>query len=79
MTKTSYHVIPSPNGGWSVKKDKVSRATKHFDTQVDAIDWAKKLSKTEGGEFVIHGRDGTIRSRDTYGNDPHPSRDVSRR
>jgi len=78
MTRTSYHVIPSPNGGWSVKKGKVSRASKHFDTQVAAIEWAKKASKTEGGEFVVHGRDGTIRTRDSYGRDPHPSRDAAR-
>jgi len=78
MTRTSYHVIPSPNGGWSVKKGRVSRASKHFDTQVDAIEWAKKASKTQGGEFVVHGRDGTIRSRDTYGGDPYPSRDAAR-
>ena len=25
MARTSYHVIPSPNGGWSVKKASVSR------------------------------------------------------
>lgn len=78
MTRTSYHVIRSPNGGWSVKKGRVSRASKHFDTQADAIEWAKKASKTQGGEFVVHGRDGTIRSRDTYGGDQYRSRDASR-
>lgn len=77
MPRTSYHVIPSPNGGWSVKKGKVSRASKHFDNQVDAIEWAKKATKSEGGEFVVHGKDGTIRSRDTYSRDPHPSRDAA--
>lgn len=77
MTRTSYHVIPRPNGGWSVKKGRVSRASKHFDTQVDAIEWAKKATKTEGGEFVVHGKDGTIKRRDTYGADPNPSRDTA--
>jgi hypothetical protein len=78
MSRTSYHVIPSPNGGWSVKKERVLRASKHFDTQADAIDWAKRASKTEGGEFVVHGKDGTIRIRDTFGRDPYPSRGLAR-
>lgn len=79
MTRTSFHVVPNPNGGWTVKKGKVSRASKRFATQVDAIEWAREASKTEGAEFVIHGRDGTIRSRDTYHHDPHPPRDVASR
>jgi len=78
MTRTSYHVIRSPNGGWSVKKGRVSRASKHFDTQADAIEWAKKASKTEGGEFVVHGKDGTVKSRDTFGRDQNPPPDFAR-
>lgn len=75
MAKASYHVIPSPNGGWSVKKARVNRATKHFETQTDAIEWAKKASKSEQAEFVVHRRDGTVRLRDHYGNDPRPPRE----
>jgi len=78
MARTPYHVIPSPNGGWSVKKASVSRATKHFDTQGDAIEWARKASRNEGGEFVVHRKDGTIRSRDNYGADPYPPRNGAR-
>lgn len=78
MPGTSYHIIPSPDGGWSVRKSNVSRATKHFETQDDAIEWAKKATRSEGGEFIVHRKDGTIRSRDTYGADPHPRRDGAR-
>ena len=70
MAKASYHVIASPKGGWSVKKARASRATKHFDTQTDAIEWARKASKSEHAEFVVHRKDGTVKLRDYFGNDP---------
>lgn len=79
MPKNSFHVIPHPHGGWAVKKGESSRASRNFDTQEDAIAWGKKASKNEAAEIVIHRPDGTIRSRDTYGSDPHPPRDSASR
>ncbi|HBB96834.1 MAG TPA: hypothetical protein DC054_15760 [Blastocatellia bacterium] len=70
MGKTSYHVIPTPKGGWAVKKEDVSRASRHFETQADAIDWAREEVKKGGGEFVVHKEDGTIRRRDSYAGSP---------
>lgn len=61
--KNSHHVVPNPNGGWSVKKGDASRASKHFDNKEDAIAWGESISEREGTEFVVHGRDGTIERR----------------
>lgn len=72
------HVVPNPNGGWDVKKPGSSRASKHTDTQKDAIDRAREIVHNQGGgEVRIHGRDGRIRDSDTIapGNDPNPPRD----
>ena len=77
MTKKSTHVVPDPNGGWSVKRGGATRASKRFSTQRDAITYARNISKNEGAEFVIHRRDGTIRSWESYGRDPLPPRDAS--
>jgi len=74
MTKTQ-HVVPNPKGGWSVKKGGASKATKTFDTQKKAISYAREVSKNQGSELYVHKRDGTIRSKDSYGNDPIPPRD----
>ena len=76
MAKKSTHVVPDPNGGWSVKKGGATRATKRFDNQRDAITYARNISRNEGAEFVIHRQDGTIRSKESYGRDPHPPRDT---
>ncbi len=79
MPKNSVHVVRNPNGGWAVKKANSTRASKNFDTKADAIVWGKKISKSDSAEFVVHGRDGTIRSRDTFGSDPVPPHNRSDR
>jgi hypothetical protein len=75
MARKSRHVVPDTNGGWSVKSAGTTRAIKRFDTQAEAIDWARRIAQSNGGELVIHRQDGTIRSKDSYGNDPYPPKD----
>lgn len=72
MAKNSQHVIPNPNGGWSVKKGGASRATKVFDTQKQAISFAREVSRNQGSELYVHRRNGTVRSKDSFGHDPFP-------
>ena len=72
MSKKSQHVVPNPKGGWSVKSQGASRAIKTFDTQGDAVSWARSKSRREGLDLIVHGRDGTIRSSDSYRRDPSP-------
>lgn len=75
MAKSSHHVVPSPDGGWNVKKAGAERASKRFPTQEKAVTWARDASKATKGELVIHRRDGTIRNKDSHGSDPTPPRD----
>jgi len=79
MAKNSFHVVPSPSGGWAVKKANSTRASKTFDTKEDAIVWGKKISKSGSAEFVIHRRDGTIGSRDNFAGHSLASGDRSNR
>ncbi|OES45535.1 DUF2188 domain-containing protein [Domibacillus iocasae] len=58
--------------GWQVKGTGNSKATKLFETQKEAQDFAKELAKNQQSEVIIHGRDGQIRGKDSYGNDPYP-------
>lgn len=75
MAKNSNHVVHDPKGGWSVRKEGASRATKRFDNKQDAITYGKNISRNQGGEVVIHNKDGTIRSKDSYNPDPKTPRD----
>ena len=72
MSRSTQHVIPHPDGGWSVKKGGADRSTRRFDTQKEAILFGKEISKKVGAELYVHGRNGMVRSKSSYGNDPHP-------
>ena len=65
------HVVPS-KGKWSVKGEGNQRITATYDTQAEAIERAQEIAKNQQSECLIHGRNGKIRSRNSYGNDPYP-------
>ena len=69
------HVVPHPKG-WAVKGDGNQRATRVADTQQRALTIARRIARNQGGDVVIHGRDGKIRDKDSYGRDPFPPRDL---
>ncbi|MCM1162258.1 MAG: DUF2188 domain-containing protein [Roseburia sp.] len=69
------HVVPN-NGQWQVKRENSSKATKNFRTQKDAISYARDIAINQQSEVVIHGLDGKIRDKDSYGNDPCPAKDT---
>lgn len=71
MSGKAQHVVPSGNK-WSVRKAGASRASKTFETQREAIADGKTKAKKQGTELFIHGRDGRIRERESYGKDPFP-------
>jgi hypothetical protein len=68
------HVVKRDDG-WAVRGARNSRDTGVYRTQGKAINQAVKIAKVQGSEVVIHGRDGKIRDKDSYGNDPCPPRD----
>ena len=72
MNKRSQHVVPNTKGGWSVRKSGSERASGVFATQADAIRRGRELAKREGAELYVHRSDGTIREKNSYGNDPFP-------
>jgi Uncharacterized protein conserved in bacteria (DUF2188) len=71
------HVVRR-DSGWAVKGAGNKWDTSHHGTQADAIDAARGIARNQGAEVVIHGRDGKIRDKDSYGNDPFPPRDKKR-
>ena len=69
------HIIPN-NGQWQVKGENAARATKTFDTQEKAIAYGRNIAIHQKSELVIHNRQGRIRDKDSYGNDPCPPKDT---
>lgn len=66
------HVTPHKDGGWQVKGAGNSRATARTETQSDAIKIARDIAIKNKSEVVIHGQNGRIREKSSYGNDPFP-------
>ncbi|MFA5837332.1 MAG: DUF2188 domain-containing protein [Bellilinea sp.] len=75
MSGKNQHVVPAPNGNWGVRGEGNSKITKETSTQAQAIEVAREIAKNQGSEVVIHGKDGTIRDKDSYGKDPCPPQD----
>lgn len=69
--KSQQHVVPH-NGEWAVKRGGSDRATTVVPTQKEAIKIATEIAKNQNSELFVHGRDGQIRERDSFGNDPYP-------
>jgi len=71
MAGKNQHVVPH-DGQWAVRGEGNSRATAVFDTQAHAIEQARTIAQNNRSELLVHGRDGQIRDRDSYGHDPFP-------
>ena len=71
--KKTQHVVPQ-NGQWAVREERSNQPPRVFEKQTDAINHARSEARKDGGEIVIHGRDGRIREKNSYGRDSFPPR-----
>jgi len=58
--------------GWCVKIEHAQKASKCFMNKKDAVDYARKVSKNQGTELVIHNKNGRISQKESHGNDLFP-------
>ncbi|GAA0503146.1 DUF2188 domain-containing protein [Pigmentiphaga sp. GD03639] len=72
--RKNVHVVQRDNG-WGALREGGQRATQVFDTQAQAIETGRQMARQGQGELLIHGQNGRIRARDSYGNDPCPPKD----
>lgn len=71
MSKKNQHVVPKGDN-WAVRGAGNSKVTKVVSTQKEAIKIARDIAINQGSEMFIHGENGQIRERNTYGNDNFP-------
>jgi uncharacterized protein (UPF0262 family) len=65
------HIVKH-NDGWAIRGAGNNKVTKVCKTQKQAIDLGKEICKNQQSELLIHGLDGKIREKNSYGNDPFP-------
>ena len=71
--KHDVHVSRNPNNRWKVTQDSEVLSTHR--TQQLADDAARREAIRDGVDRVTHGRDGKIRSKDSFGPDPESIKD----
>jgi hypothetical protein len=72
MSKGKNQHVVKHDGGWAVKGAGNQKATVITPTKQQAIDAGKAIAKNQGSELVIHGKDGKIQEKNTYGSDSFP-------
>ena len=65
------HVVKRDNG-WAVRGENNSKDTSHHSTQKEANAAARSIATNQKSEVLIHGVNGQIREKNSYGNDPFP-------
>ena len=70
--KKDVHITNHPSGGFHVKTAGSSKAYRITPTQKSAIKIGREMAKHQHSELVIHGTNGKIRQKNSYGNDPYP-------
>ncbi len=65
------HVTPHKDG-WQVKGAGNKKATAVTHTQAEASKIAREIAIKQKSELFIHNKQGQIRERNSYGNDPNP-------
>jgi len=71
MSKKNIHIVQRENG-WAVRRERAERDSSHHNTQAEAIEAGRETAARQNVEVLIHGRNGRIRERNSYGNDPFP-------
>lgn len=69
--KKNIHIMPKGKE-WAVKTAKSEKAYRIVSTQKEAIDIGIQVARNNKSELLIHGKDGKIRDKNSYGNDNFP-------
>ncbi len=72
MATPAIHVVPRGNRRWAVEREGAGHPASMHATQAEATKAGRALAKRDRTEFIVHRKDGQIRARDSYGNDPFP-------
>ena len=72
--KRNIHTVPYGDK-WAVKEEGSSIPLGIHGTKKKAVGHGREVAKERGVEHIIHGKDGKIQGRESYGNDPYPPKD----
>jgi hypothetical protein len=69
MSRKEVHTVPTKGGsGWDNKVG--GKVESHHHTQAAAIEKGRRIAINLETEHYIHGTNGAVRDKNSYGNDP---------
>lgn len=75
MIKKNIHTVYSKDRKmWDNKKEGSNEPLSSHHTKNNALNKAESMAEKSNVEHFIHGKDGKIQERNSYGNDPFPPR-----
>ena len=74
MGKNIHTVFNSDRHMWENKAEGTTKPLSSHHTKGNALDRAEQIAENKHVEHLIHGKDGKIQERNSYGNDPFPPR-----
>lgn len=74
MSGKNQHIVPV-GSDWGIRGEGNSKLTSLFGNKQDALSAGREIATNQQSELVIHGRDGRIQDKDSFGHDPMPPRD----
>jgi hypothetical protein len=66
--KPPVHTVPHEDG-WANRREGATRVIKKFATKAEAQAAGRETARRDKTEHLIHKRDGTVGSRNSYGSD----------
>ena len=72
--KAPVHVTTHKDG-WAVTREGNKRPSSLHRTQKEAAEAGRAVAQRDKTALVVHGKDGQIRQKNTYGKDPYPPKD----
>jgi len=75
MSKKNVHIVYHKDR-WAVKRAGNQRSSSLHGTKSDSEKVGRDIARRDGVELVIHGKNGKIQDKDSYGNDPRPPKDT---
>ena len=73
MANAAIHTVPAGTE-WENKRAGSDDVLSHHGTKAEAVQAGRAQAMTDHAEHIIHGQDGAISERNSYGNDPTSSK-----
>ena len=75
-SKPEVWVSPRQDGKWEVQREHSEKPSHVVPKKEVAVNTGRDVARNNQTELIVQRRDGTIESKDSFGNDPNPPKDT---